>query len=273
MANRSSHSTFYILHSLLVVAVIASLFFTAVPVASAAGGVKIDPAYHPTNAPTITGEAPKSEIEKSLTVEETRVQFFARIVSVLLGIVGIIAVFALISNAWWLAASAGQEEALTQRKKGLKWAIIGLILVILSYSIIRWIISIPFQADEAPPPPSPATLDKMSVPTGPLDGSAPAPSTEELKQMNKDEYFQKPEDDYSLTDKQFEGAPPEGTKSEGLLESESKQYQEIEKLKSEMEQDKIFKKIDVPEGNFSLDDSQSGQSGLGVGGLQKNPSN
>ena len=121
----------------------------AIPATLAVGGVKIDPSYHPLNAPTITGESAESEIEKSLTVDGSRVQFFARIVSVLLGIVGIIAVFSLISNAWWLAASAGQEEALTQRK-GLKWAIIGLILVILSYSIIRWIISIPFQADEAP---------------------------------------------------------------------------------------------------------------------------
>ena len=129
--------------------IIVSLFSVAVP-ATLAAGVKIDPSYHPLNAPTITGEMAESTAEKDLDVEGARVQFFARIVNVLLGVVGIIAVFSLISNAWWLAASAGQEEALTQRKKGLKWAVIGLILVILSYSIIRWIISIPFQADEAP---------------------------------------------------------------------------------------------------------------------------
>lgn len=127
---------------------IVSLFSVAIPVVLAQGGVKIDPSYHPLNAPTITGQMAESQDEKDLTVDSARVKFFARIVNVLLGIVGIIAVFSLISNAWWLAASAGQEEALTQRKKGLKWAIIGLILVILSYSIIRWIISIPFQADQ-----------------------------------------------------------------------------------------------------------------------------
>ena len=193
--------------------IIVSLFSVAIPATLAVGGVKIDPSYHPLNAPTITGESAKSEIEKSLTVDESRVQFFARIVSVLLGIVGIIAVFSLISNAWWLAASAGQEEALTQRKKGLKWAIIGLILVILSYSIIRWIISIPFQADEAPAPPSPATLDKMSVPEGKLEPGS-TPSVEELKQMDKDEYFQKEskDDSYNANDEQLKGTPQEGTK-------------------------------------------------------------
>lgn len=181
MANRSSYSTFGILHSLLVAAVIASLFFTAVPIASAAGGVKIDPSYHPSNAPTITGEAAESVKEKSLDVETARIQFFARIVNVLLGIVGIIAVFALINNAWWLAASAGQEEALTQHKKGLKWAVIGLILVILSYSIVRWIVSIPFQADEAPAP-----FELQKSPEVPNEGKLSLPGNPQ------------PEDEYSL---------------------------------------------------------------------------
>lgn len=229
-----------------------SLFFVAVSTASAAG-VKIDPSYHPSNAPTITGEAADSEKEKKLDTETARVAFFARIVNVLLGIVGIIAVFALINNAWWMAASAGQEEALTQRKKGLKWAVIGLILVILSYSIVRWIVSIPFQADEEAPA---ATFEKMSVPEGQLEPGS-TPSVDELKSMDKDQYFQESDSSPGLNLEKtgIEGAPPD-IKSEESLQSESEQYQKTEKLKSEieseMEQDKAFKKMDVPEGQFSL---------------------
>lgn len=248
MKNSFLHSTFYILHSYLISASIVLLFFITISPASAAG-VQIDPSYHPKNAPTITGEA--AESEKNLTVEDARIKFFARIINVILGIVGIIAVFSLINNAWFMIASAGQEEALTQRKKGLKWAIIGLILVILSYSIIRWIVSIPWQAHEAPAPPAP--FEKMSVPEGKLPGSTP--SVEELKQMDEDKYFQEPDSSPGLGIKTKEGweegGPPD-IKSEESLEDESKQNQEVQKLESEMEQDKIFKKVDVPEGQFSL---------------------
>lgn len=213
------------LHSFLVATIIIVLFFMTIPVASAAG-VQIDPSYHPQNAPTITGEA--AETEKNLTVEQARVQFFARIINVILGIVGIIAVFSLINNAWWMTASAGQEEALTQHKKGLKWAVIGLILVILSYSIMRWIVSITWQAHETPTATT-ETFEKMSIPEGKLEPDS-TPSVEELQQMDKDEYFQQQsQSDYKINDQQFKGTQPD-IKSEGLLEFESETYQSKEKL-------------------------------------------
>ncbi|MBI4994245.1 hypothetical protein HZC21_01200 [Candidatus Peregrinibacteria bacterium] len=243
--------------SVLLLAAVYIFFASATP--ALAAGVKIDPSYHPTNAPTITGKAAESADEKGLTVDSARVQFFARIINVILGIVGIIAVFSLINNAWWMIASAGQEEALTQRKKGLKWAIFGLILVILSYSIIRWIISIPFLAHEAPPVPPAETLEKVSVPGGKLgdDSPLPSPSVEELKQMDEDKYFQQPpEGGYEITNEKdkskFQGTPPD-IKSEGSLEDEFKKHQEVQKFESEMEQDtKTLKKMDVPKGKFSL---------------------
>ncbi len=57
--------------------------------------------------------------------------------------------FFIIQNAFGIISAAGSEEKLGQHKKGLTWAIVGLLLIILSYSIIRFIISVPFQADEA----------------------------------------------------------------------------------------------------------------------------
>lgn len=184
MKNLFLHSTYYLLHSFLIVAFTVVLFSATAPVANAAGGVKIDPSYHPSNAPTITGEAAGSVIEKNLTVENARVQFFARIINVILGIVGVISIFALINNAWWLAASAGQEEALTQRKKGLKWAVIGLILVILSYSIVRWMVTIGWQAHEAPatPLPPPSTTETSEKPAHEYKfESGGGPSADELQ--------------------------------------------------------------------------------------------
>lgn len=126
------------------------MIFLAVPVAQAA--VTIDPKLHPDNAPTITGY--KNEPE--LNIEEARVVLTGRIVGIILGVAGTVAVYFIINSGWWLAASAGKEETVTQHKKGLQWAVIGLVLIILSYSILRFIISITFKADERVNSPTPA---------------------------------------------------------------------------------------------------------------------
>lgn len=119
--------------------------FVGPPVVSAAVG--IDPELHPQGAPTVTGG--KAETEKDLKPEDITRKFTANIVAVLFGIAGTVAIFFILNNAWYLVISAGSEEKIGQHKKGIMWAIIGLILIILSYSIVRFVISIPFQADEA----------------------------------------------------------------------------------------------------------------------------
>ena len=50
--------------------------------------------------------------------------------------------------------------------------------------------------------------------------------------MDKDEYFQKEskDDSYNANDEQLKGTPPEGTKSEDLLQYESEIYQSQEKF-------------------------------------------
>lgn len=112
--------------------------------------VSLDPNYFPQGAATISGKTPgESASEKNN--EFARSVFTRNIVGAILGIAGVVAIFSILNNAWFLVASGGREEVITQHKKGLMWAVIGLILIILSYSIIRFIISIPFQANEAPP--------------------------------------------------------------------------------------------------------------------------
>ncbi|MEK7524034.1 MAG: pilin [Patescibacteria group bacterium] len=155
------------LHKLVRVCFVAVLLamtlgvFSA-PVAQAA--VTIDPKLHPDNAPTITGY--KNEPE--LNIEEARVVLTGRIVGIILGVAGTVAVFFIINNGWWLAASAGKEETVTQHKKGLQWAVIGLVLIILSYSILRFIISLTFKADERvnSPAPAPAAAGAPAAPSG-----------------------------------------------------------------------------------------------------------
>ena len=153
--------------------IVASLF---APPAFAA--VPLNPLFHPENAPTITGEAPTitgeaptGTAEAEINPDKARIKFTKKIVNVVLGIAGIVAIFFILNSAIFIVASAGKEEVITQHKKGLMWAIIGLILIILSYSIIRFIISIPFSADQAPAESTtPATTP--AAPSGQTGGAA-----------------------------------------------------------------------------------------------------
>lgn len=133
--------------------IIGILFFGAIPlIASAAVG--IDPGLHPPGAPTVSGQEPTAgatpeQAAPEYSADATRALLLERITNVLLGIAGTVAIFFILNNAWYLVISAGSEEKIGQHKKGIMWAIVGLILIILSYSIVRFVISIPFQADEA----------------------------------------------------------------------------------------------------------------------------
>ena len=121
-------------------------------------GVAIDPLLRPGTLPTSTGQESVTKGDEdtrkrrealNYSVSATRSLLLSKITNVLLSIAGVIAIFAILNNAFYIIASGG-GEAIDARKKGLMWAIIGLILIILSYSIIRFIISIPLGAGEEP---------------------------------------------------------------------------------------------------------------------------
>lgn len=143
---------------------ISSLIFLF-SVSSVLAAVTLPSDLYPEGAPTITGQKPETE-GSFVTAEDATSALTVRIVNFILGFAGVVAIFFIINNAWFLIASGGSEETITQHKKGLMWAVVGLILIILSYSIIRFIISIPFQADQAPAPaPAASALDEDGIPT------------------------------------------------------------------------------------------------------------
>lgn len=73
----------------------------------------------------------------------------ADLVSGLLGIVGIIAVYFLVSNALSYASSFGQQDKIDKAKKGIMWSLAGLLLIMLSYSIVRFVIKVVLKTDES----------------------------------------------------------------------------------------------------------------------------
>lgn len=147
---------------------ICSCFFAFSSVAQAQG-IAIDPMLRPQTLPTAVGEEsalgndPENDDKRAALYykEDTvRAALLGKITNVLLGLAGILAIFAIVNNAWYLIVSAG-GEGIDQHKKGLMWAVLGLVLIILSYSIIRFVISIPLSADE------PEDTTQESAPTTP----------------------------------------------------------------------------------------------------------
>lgn len=126
----------------LIFTLVLSVLFANVSFAA----VGLLPELHPKGAPTISGNLPEEEAGQG--IDEQRLALTRRITNIVFGIASIVAVFFIVQNGWSMAASAGSEEKVTQAKKGLTWAAIGLLLIIMSYSIIRFVITMPFQAHD-----------------------------------------------------------------------------------------------------------------------------
>lgn len=128
------------------ISAICILVFAAISQSAFAQGIRIDPLLRPENAPTISGQADESALE----YEEYRVraEIIRRVSNIILGLAGIVAIYFIITNSWFLILAAGSEEKITQHKKGIAWALLGLVFIILSYSIIRFIVELPFTADQ-----------------------------------------------------------------------------------------------------------------------------
>lgn len=59
-----------------------------------------------------------------------------KILNYFIGLVGIIAVIMLVLGGFWFLTSGGNDEQATKGKKTITYAIIGIIVVVLSYAIV-----------------------------------------------------------------------------------------------------------------------------------------
>ncbi len=64
------------------------------------------------------------------------------VVNVLVSVVGFVAIIAIILAGYQMIFSAGEAEKLKAAKNRLVWAIIGLLVVVLAYSIIRILLTV-----------------------------------------------------------------------------------------------------------------------------------
>lgn len=65
------------------------------------------------------------------------VQFISKVIRFLLGLIGLLALLAIIVGGIRMVISFGNDQAVASAKNIIKWAIIGLIIAILSWVIVR----------------------------------------------------------------------------------------------------------------------------------------
>lgn len=68
---------------------------------------------------------------------KTIIPFLSRITTWLLGLVGFLAMLALVVGGIRMITAFGNEQGVEKAKEIIKWAVIGLVVVVLSYAVIR----------------------------------------------------------------------------------------------------------------------------------------
>ncbi len=112
--------------------------------ASTGFGYSIPEQYRPDNAPF----AINFENNKTDTPEAPLIFILQIISGTLLYIAAPLAVIAIVMSAFGIVSSTGEAEKIEGSKKQLKWAILGLLLIIFSYAIVKAIITIAFESFE-----------------------------------------------------------------------------------------------------------------------------
>jgi hypothetical protein len=129
-------------------ALVSGLFVMQTAPAFAQGGVTISPELRPDYAPTTRGEDEGATAEQSFGATGVNL-LIGDIALVLIQMSGVLAIYFIVVNALTYVKSFGRDEEIQKAKKGLIWALAGLLIVIVSYAIVQNIIRIVLSVDES----------------------------------------------------------------------------------------------------------------------------
>lgn len=85
----------------------------------------------------------------SATPEDKVFSFAGDILITIMQFAGVIAVLMIVINAAKMLAAAGDDEKIGEAKKGITWALGGLVLLILSYVIIQFVVKLTLFVEDA----------------------------------------------------------------------------------------------------------------------------
>jgi hypothetical protein len=91
---------------------------------------------------------------KPCTVKDIFV-ILARVTNFLIAMAGVFAVYEIVMAGFYMVISAGNEEAITKRKEQITSAVIGLVLVMMSYMFINTVVNFMLTRDAVTDPKNP----------------------------------------------------------------------------------------------------------------------
>ncbi len=104
----------------------------------------LDPSFLPKGMPTLSG----TKGVENYGIDTARITIVRRILGVVTGGAAIIATFFIIYSGFNLVISHGEDDKMGPAKKGLTWALVGMVCIILSYSIMSFVIKTALTADD-----------------------------------------------------------------------------------------------------------------------------
>lgn len=123
----------------------AMIFFTISGNVLAA--VQIDSTLRPSNLPDYSPAEATSTENSETAATQTAILYLGNLLSKVLLFVGAMAVIYLIIAGAKYIFAFGNDDLLGQAKRGITWTIWGLILIMLSYAIVRGVIKILISTD------------------------------------------------------------------------------------------------------------------------------
>ena len=118
-------------------------------------GVEIEPEDHPVNLPgagILEGES--SDVvylrtSKWMGKPFIITYYIQKIATALTGLAAAVAVLFIVQNSFNLLTAAGGSEVITTSKKGLMWSVIGLVVIMGAYIVVKTVISLPYAGETA----------------------------------------------------------------------------------------------------------------------------
>lgn len=127
---------------LITLGFVATIMMATAPMALAVE--QLDPTFLPKGMPTLSG----GKSQENFTFDRARITIVKRLLNVVAGSAAIIATFFVLYSGFNLVISHGEDDKMGPAKKGLTWALLGLVFIMLSYSIMSFVIKTAIEADD-----------------------------------------------------------------------------------------------------------------------------
>ena len=132
----------------LLLTILAAVLFTFC-VDGAFAAIQLDDNLRPNNLPTFEAqEAVNSDTPESAATQ-TLIMFVGNLISQALLFVGALTIIFLIVAGTNYIFAMGKDERIEKGKRGIFWALVGLLVVMLSYAIVQGVLQIILQVDES----------------------------------------------------------------------------------------------------------------------------